>query len=231
MSYAHCSALGELSVWSWMGLSHTLDSNEVYVLRLQVAGVPLREPADLLVFARAAGQDQELLLDVRAVGAWKQPGMTDDQWAIDVVMTFAENHVVVPLFTDDGAQMGKRIGADPDFVLAFPKGQVVNGAFGELTAPADALDAWRSQPLLWDHSLPGARSHGGPTTTFASPVDLSLFKGKADDGRRAVTWNVTKPGLVAQNTPSGNSTALVVGAAIALGLGFVFWSRTARRRR
>lgn len=228
MSYAVArSGVGEFSEWAYASIFHTLDTNEVYVLRLEVAGVRLRDGADLLVFARAGGQDQNWGLDVRAVGAWKSDAMSaaDDVWMIDIVMTSSLDGKVVPLMNDSGEEMGKQIAADPEVTSVFPHVVVRSSKLGELVGPAAAIDTWRSQPLLWDHALSGKRPlRGGPTVTFAAPADLSLFKGKADDGRLAVPWKMTMSANGPQTHDSGlgAGTIAVVGVA-ALAVGIVLW--------
>lgn len=220
--------VGDFSEWSVMPLVHTLDRDEVYVLRLEVANVRLRDGADLLVFARAGGQDQNVGLDVRAVGAWKADGMSaaDDVWMIDIVLTWGHESKLSTLMNDNGDDMGRHIAADPEVTAVFPHVVVRASKFGELTGPTDAIDTWLSMPLLWDRNLMGKRPNkGGPTATFASPADLSLFRGKADDGRRAVPWRVTVSKNNVQNPESGLGTGVivVVGAAAALAVGLVVW--------
>lgn len=223
-------ALGELSEWSVMS-GHTLDNDEVYVLRLTCEGLPLREGSDLLLFARAAGQGQNLELGVRAVGAWKAPGMGENAWMIDVVMASVDpnKRLPTPLVSDDAAAMAKQVAADSEVKQNFPSLVIKNAVFGELVAPSDAVDAWRSQALLWDPGISGPKSRGGPTATFEQPVERSLFKGKADDGRNATSWGVTDGKKKPQDRPGiGAGWYALGGLVLVAGAGMVLWSRRKR---
>lgn len=207
MSYQNVPlrGLGEIDVWERMW-AHTLNSDEVYVLRLQCANLPLKDGADLLLFARAAGQSQNLSLDVRSVGAW-QSGADPGDWTIDVVMTAAGFAGNWPVFTTDADDMKKSVASDEELKLAFPKFEIRKATFGRLTAPKDAIDTWRAQPILWDHSLEGRKKRGGPTQTFATPVALTTFRGKADDGRKAETWPVTSAKKKTRMAATGATTS------------------------
>jgi len=205
---------------------HTLDSVEAYVLRLVCSGLKLQGPEDLLLFVRAAGQGQNLRLDVRAAGVWKLDAATADDWVVDVIMTSVDQGM--PIFADDGPAMAKNVAADDRIQGAFPGLVIKSGVFGELTAPASAIDAWRVQPILWDHAVSGPKGRGGPTATFAQPVDLSTFKGKADDGRAAVPWRVTTVPIAPHNREEPTSSAgwWVLGGVAVVGIGALIWHRS-----
>lgn len=230
MSYlARRVGVGEVDPWNWM-IAHTLNTNEVYVLRLPCVNLPLKDGGDLLLFARAAGQGQNLELDVRAVGAVGQ-GST---WSIDVVMTSHFNGLVPgPVGADDAQDMAAAVSADEQLRAAFPS-LVIDAEktiFGELTGPKDAIDTWLSQPLLWDHALPGPKKRGGPTTTFAKPVDLSTFHGQADLGRAATPWRVTSPPIAPHDRGDEASNAgwYILGGVAVVGVGLVVWSRSRKQ--
>jgi hypothetical protein len=99
----------------------------------------------------------------------------------------------------------------------FPSLLISEPQFRQLTGPADAVDHWRSQPLLWDHLLGG---DGGPTDTFAQPAEYSIVLGTADDGKRAQPWKVKPPGLGpnGEKKPPGPATnAVLLLGAVAIG--------------
>ena len=227
MSYA----LAEFDAWKVMG-GHTLDDDEIYVLRMTVTGCPLRTASDLKLLARAAGQAQNMDLDVRAVGAKERPEA--GAWNIDIVFgSVGGKRVVTPFLSTDADAMAKSIAADPQIQLNFPKFSIVAAQFGALVGPADAIDTWRSQPTLWDHALTGPSGRGGPTATFATPADLSFFKGEADDGRKATPWRASDPPIAPpgpnggeDKPPSSDDTAwYVLGGVVLLGAGLLFLKR------
>ena len=114
--------------------------------------------------------------------------------------------------------MAAKIEADPGMRGSFPAFKIVGQLFGQLTLPANAIDHWRSQPILWDSHL-GPASTGGPTDTFAKPADFSIVHGKADDGALAVPWLVKQSPLTPGGTqPGGTSSLAVVGLVLAAGL-------------
>lgn len=220
--------MGTVEPWSVMA-AHTLDPAEVYVLRLPCTGLPLREASDLLLFARAGGQGQNLDLDVRAVGA----AGDGSAWSIDIVFTSATWHVPPPLVADSAKSMAEQVAADEQLRASFPSLRIDAdaAAFGELVGPKDAIDTWLSQPRLWEASLSGPKKRGGPTATFAKPVDLSLFKGQADDGRLATPWRVTSPPIGPHDRGDESSSVgwYILGGVAAVGLGLVIWSRSKTR--
>lgn len=185
----HPEVLGTVDPWAYPW-AHTLDSGEVYVLRVALANVRMREPADALAFVRAIGQDQNLHLDVRGVAVWKADGMGERESMLDLVLTSAIYFSPPMIGSDNGEAMAKNLEADPDLQRLFPGLTVRAPIFGELTAPAEAIDHWRAQPILWDHALPGPRDRGGPTDTFAAPAEYSVVLGQADDGKRSKPWRL-----------------------------------------
>ncbi len=214
MSYAlHGRPFGETS--SWWGLVSTTD--EVYLFRALLKGLPITTPIDALLFVRVVGERFNAFfpMDVRGVALGK---VTGNDYVIDVVMTSPQSGVA-PL-TPSAVSVQAAILADSDINRIYPALQVVDPEILELTGPKDAVDHWRAQPVLWDHSLEGARGHGGPTDTFATPADYSIVKGKADDGKGATPWKVDKPGF--DPTPgaqTSDSTATVF--LVLLGIGIV----------
>jgi hypothetical protein len=212
MGYA--LALGDVDAWDHVWV-HSLAPADVFVLRLGVTGAELRSPSDALLFARAAGQGQNLALDVRGVAVWQAGDVT----MVDVVLTTPALRVGV-LWADDAQAMGGKVAADETLRRVFPNLHVASVVFGQLTGPADAIDHWRSQPMLWDHSLPGPKNLGGPTDSMAVPGQYNVVKGKADDGSHAAPWVETKPPLgPAPGAPASGTMLLAglgVGAAVLL---------------
>jgi hypothetical protein len=225
MSYA-LAAFGTVDPWDHVW-AHALAASDVFVLRLRVSGVKLRDASDALLFARAAGQGQNLALDVRGIAAWKTPDMADDQWMIDVILTTATLRAAV-LWADDAPAMATKVAADETLRSAYPKLTIVSAVFGQLTDPADAVDHWRSQGLLWDHALPGPKNLGGPTDLMATPADYSVVKGQADDGKRAMPWVTAKTPLGPPGGP-GMSTAAVAGLGV--GAALLVWAMSSKGSR
>lgn len=221
MSYARPLArsrgLGALDEWTNPSL-HSFLPSDVFVLRLATTGFPVRGPADVLPLVRAVGRGQNLRLDVRGVALWQDPKAAPDVWHADVVLTTAAALFpfapLMPGFVDDGAAMAGKVDADAGMRGAFPTFHVVGQVFGQLTAPPDAIDHWRSQPVLWDHVL-GPAGVGGPTDSFAKPADYSIVRGKVDDGARATPWILGRSPL-APPPPGGPSGTVVVVVGIAL---------------
>lgn len=229
MSYAlkpvPLEGLGTFDPWWSLASVHVLSPSSVYVLRLPCFNLPLKDGSDLLLFARAAGQSQGLDLDVRAVGA-KGSGTT---WSVDVVMTTSASKAW--LFPYIG-EMVSAVANDEQLKASFPALQIDSdkAEFGELTGPKDAIDTWLAQPLLWDHALTGAKKRGGPTATFAKPVDLSTFQGQADEGRAAAPWRVTSPPISPQHQEEPSNVGwYIVGGAAVLGVGLAIWMRSRKR--
>ncbi len=202
-------------------------ASDVYVLRLKVRGAVLTDPSQALAFAKAAGQGQNLGLDVRGVALWKAPGMTEDQWMVDVVETVTSGGVIVPFVGDNASAMATKVAANADLRARFPKIAVdtASALWGTLSEPVDAIDWWRRQPMLWDHALADG---GGPTDTFANPAEYSVVLGKADDGAKARPW---KRGEVPVAPPRADESGSGWGWLAALGLGAVVIGGVAYARR
>jgi LPXTG-motif cell wall-anchored protein len=224
-------ALADFDAWKVMG-GHALDDHTIYVLRMTATGLPLRTANDLKLFARAAGQAQNMNLDVRAVGAKERPEV--GAWDLDIVFgVVGDLRLVPPFISTDADAMAKGIAADSQIQANFPQFKVLTSSFGTLVGPADAIDTWRAQPVLWDHALPGPSGRGGPTATFATPVDLSFFKGQSDDGRKATPWRAIDPPIAPpgpnggkDKPPSSDDTAwYVLGGVVLLGAGLLFLKR------
>jgi hypothetical protein len=180
------AAAGFGETTGWLGVSSATD--EVYLVRLDVKGARLDTPADALKFARAVGQivATKLETDVRGVAVSSDGAGTH----IDVVMTADKSGISLLVPSEEGLR--EAIEADPELRRSSPALVVSRAQLLRLTGPADAIDHWRSQPLLWDRHLGSA---GGPTDTFATPAEYSVVKGRADDGKRAEPWRLDKPGL------------------------------------
>lgn len=205
------AGLGETT--GWLGVSAATD--EVYLVRLDVKGARLDSPADALKWARAVGQivSTKLETDVRGVAVWQDA--TGQH--VDVVMTADKSGISILVPSEEGLR--EAIEADAELRRSSPALVVTRAQLLELTGPADAIDHWRSQPLLWDRHLGAA---GGPTDTFATPAEYSVVKGKADDGKRAEPWKTIVPGL---GPPGGKATAMwpwVLGILAAAAVSYHF---------
>lgn len=182
------SGLGTVDPWSCMSC-HLWSADDVYVLRFTMLGATIRDARDALRLVQAAGQDQNLRLDVRGIA------VKDDVLAqggvpcqvVDVIYTVREGGLGIPFLADNAADITKAMGADPDLLGAFPKLTIPPqlALFGRLTGPSAALDHWRAQAVLWSASLSGPRGRGGPSDAFAMPAPLALVRGSADDGKLA----------------------------------------------
>jgi hypothetical protein len=229
VSYAALSAFADVDAWDHVW-AHALGTSDVFVLRLRVSGVTLRDPTDALLFARAAGQGQNLALDVRAVAVSKTPDMGTDEAMIDVILTTTSLRAAV-LWADDADAMAKKVAADASLRGAFPKLMITTAIFGQLTAPPEAIDLWRSQPMLWDHNLPGPKNLGGPTDAMSAPADYNVVTGKADDGARAVPWKIGKPPLGPDKKPPATDPMMIGGAVVALAAVALLARQPKERRR
>lgn len=213
------NAFGDTSTWLGIIASKT----EVYVFRAVAANLNPKSPLDLLEIVRALGQAPsfQTTIDIRAIAMWQDGG---DQ-GIDVIFTTPSGGLafIVPsamgfadsIVGDAGVQK-----VLPGLTLATPQLLV-------LTGPQDAITHWRSQPLLWDSSLPGPTNHGGPTDTYSSPAEYSIVLGRADDGAR------TKPWIVGKQMPSppgkGSNTLLwLVGIGVVASIGYTIAKKRKR---
>lgn len=215
--------LGEVDPWTIMS-GHLWSPSEVYVLRLVVVGAPIEDTADALVFVKAAGQDQNLRLDVRGLAVSPVGGGARQQ--VDVICTVREGGLAIPFVSDDAASIAAQIAADPDVRRAWPGISVVSAVFGRLTAPPAALDHWQAQSLLWSTAFPGERGRGGPTDAFAMPAPLALVKGKAEDGKTATPLPPRTPSF----NPSGESPWPWIGLGVVVLAGGIMYSRQRRSK-
>ncbi len=221
MSYVGYCALGTVDVWEYVWALHNLRDTDVMVLRLRVTNARLSDPSDALLFVRAAGQGQNWGMDVRGVAVSAVAGSDDKQ--VDIVFTKGDAGLLgfgpIIGIHDDAAAMGKQIASDEALRQVSPNLVVASAQIGVLTAPADAVDHWRSQPIAWDHLLSGPKGRGGPTDTFAQPAEYTVVKGTADDGKRANPWKMTVLDLgkkkLEELTPT--QLALIVGGAALVG--------------
>jgi hypothetical protein len=232
---AHASAarlpfdgLGDVSVWNYPAL-HVLTASGVYVVRLKCTGLPLADGGALLLFVRAVGLAQNMGFDVRGAAAWQDPGADATTWWIDVICTVT-SWKMPSSTTDSAAQIADSVGRDPTLRASFPNLSIDPSAslWGELTGPPQSVDFWKSQPILWDHTLPGPKCAalfggcGGPTNTFAAPPASSIVKGKADDGAMAIPFAVTAPVPVVTPGASSGSSLATIGVLGALGIAGLF---------
>jgi len=241
MSYAALpliavAGFADIDAWTSNLLPHAMSPTEVYVLRFRARGAKLSRASDALLFVRAAGQGQNLSMDVRGVAVSHDSNDPDDTNTVDVVFTVAPagtiipGSVTIPGVSDDANSMAAQIAADADLRAAFPNIGLDNAQFGQLTAPVDAIDHWRSQPVLWDHTFHGAKNRGGPTDSFAQPAEYSIVQGRADDGARAKPWRVSKMPLGDKlSVPGLPDWAPYAGVAVVLG-GIGWWVMRGRRR-
>ncbi len=229
MSYRTRSLLSTFgTVDSWESSIHVVNESDVIVLRMRISGARLSEPSDALLFVRAAGQGQNWGMDVRGVAVSDVASSTDQM--VDVVFTKSDagllgwSPAVMLGMADDAASMAKNVAADEAIQQAFPKLSIASSQLGPLTGPADAIDHWRSQPVVWDHLLAGPKGRGGPTDTFAQPAEYTVVKGTADDGKRAQSWKTSLLGygrqVINQLTPT--QIGLIVGGSMLVG--FVGWT-------
>lgn len=242
----NASGFGDLSPWNYP-VFHTLDASEVYVVRLRVTGAALSDGKDLLLFVKALGVAQTLGFDIRGVTAWQDPGDDPSSWWVDVVCTVSgwEGNPI-PFLGNDAGSIAQKIQNDSGLRAAFPSLQVdsARSLWGELTGPAGSIDFWKSQPLLWDHTLPGPKCGaliggcGGPTNTWATPPSGSVVHGKADDGPMAQPWLVSgQVPIVTDDTSKGYAlgTPHVIGllaiAGLAAGGYYYFYGRQHGRAR
>lgn len=228
MSYAMLPprrrAFGTVDEWTNPSM-HSYLPADVFVLRLSVVGLPLRDARDVLPLLRAIGKGQNLHLDVRGAALSQDPGAPPDAWHADLVLTtpmaLFPLAPLLPGTVDDGASMAQKVEADPGLRGSFPAFKVVGSLFGQLTAPPNAIDHWRSQPILWDSHL-GPAGTGGPTDTFAKPADFSIVHGKADDGALATPWLVKQSPLTPPGPPGpGGSSSLAVVGLVVLAAGLI----------
>jgi hypothetical protein len=202
--------LGEVKDWwqLWQG------TDEVYIWRARLRGVQLKHPDQALAFVRAVGKANNTGLDVRGVALSK---ITDTEFDVDIVLTTAASGPNVVVTNAQG--VANKLMADSELRQQFPQLTIDGPKYLQLVGPPQAVDHWRSQPLLWDHNL---GPQGGPTDTFAQPVEYSVVMGTAEDGKLAQPWVQPKPGL--QPPPKGGGTGgpeqdtLIAAGIVVVGL-------------
>ncbi len=222
MSYMRLSGLGETS--KWLGL--LASPSEVYLFRFSAKNANPKSPLDLLAFVRAVGQVNlfQTKLDIRGVTMWDD-GSSPDAHTFDVVATSPEGGLSLVLPSASGIL--NSVSSDPNVQALFPGIVLSDPSLLELIGPSDAIDHWRSQPILWDHSLSSGAGVGGPTDTFASPAEYSIAIGKADDGKRAKPWTV---GQKKPAAPGGSNTLLwILGIGAVSAVGYTL-AKKARRK-
>jgi hypothetical protein len=178
------NGIGDLDAWSCMSC-HLWSSGDVYIFRTVATGVSLKEASDLLQFVKAFGRDQNLRIDVRGAGAWKN---SDGSTVIDIVGTVQSAGISIPFMADDATSIAKKMSQDKDLMSSFPSMRLSNPAFGTIAKPNDAIDHWLSLPVMWT-------GEGLPTASFSQPHEYNLFLGKADDGSKVIPWKIGVPGL------------------------------------
>jgi hypothetical protein len=205
---------------SWLGLLANTD--EVYLLRVRATDFAPKSPLDMLEIVRAVGgapMGGQTAIDVRGIGLWTDPSSLSGDQTIDVIFTSPTSGIA--LSVPSASSIVNSLNADTVLRKIFPGAVFHDGSLLQLTGPMDAIDTWRSQPVLWDHSLQGPTGRGGPTDTFATPADYSVVLGKADDGKQAKPWKVNRPGLgpgPGSSPSSGTLLWLGVAAAAAIGI-------------
>jgi hypothetical protein len=214
--------------------------SSVYVFRFRATGAQILTARDALAFVRAVGQQTNLGIDIHGVAV--QP-VTDDPGAVgaqsvDIVWTVPQWSMRTPIYGDSPSSLALKVQNDASLRATFPSLAIDSAIFGELTAPAQAVDFWKNQPVLWVSSHEGefGSGAGGPTNSFANPPAASVVRGKADDGAMATPWPIDTPPIVTPG-PSGSllsgsvsSTSLLVGGLLAAGLGYYLVSRHKRTR-
>ena len=204
--------LGDTSAW-WRSYA---SPSGVYLWRAQVEGMVLVSPDDALAVVAAVGRVQNSLLDVRGIALRVSESGVGQ---VDVVQTsrdFATNTNLLMLWPD-ADEVAQAVVADPSVKGRFPSLVLRQPEWLELTGPADAVDFWRSSPILWDRLL-GSGKLGGPTQAFSNRD--GIYIGQADDGTGLRSWSGGKPGP-APNGGGGKSTTTILlwvgGAAIVAG--------------
>lgn len=215
--------------------------SEIYLWRAKFTGLPLVRPDQALDLVRAVGTGQNLKLDVRGIAL--QP-LADDQqtWSADLVLTASWAGPVPGVlgFRDDASDIAQHVREDPSLRSIYPGFNVGDASLLQLTGPAEAVDLWRSQPVLWDHGL-GGQGHGGPTDSYAMPADYSIVLGNAEQGKQAKPWRVKQPGLepppgTTLGPPPGaapqadNTVLWLLGAGVVGTLVWLGWDKKRRRK-
>lgn len=220
MSYALAAAFGDVST-----LRDTLPvfyPASVYVFRIRTTGAAIQTARDALAFVRAFGQQTNLGVDIRGVAVWHDQDQTGDASSLDLVFTVPSWSMRTPFYGDSPDSLAAKVQADASLRSAFPSLTVDSAIFGDLTAPAQAVDFWRNQPVLWTSAHEGefGSGSGGPTNSFAKPPAASVVQGKADDGSTATPYPAIDTPIV---TPPGPASGLLSGSVspgvlLALGL-------------
>lgn len=208
MAYEAHRSIGDTEHWEFAG-----SPGYVYVWRTRADAV-VDHPDDARLFARAVGQaaaqNQPFAIDVRGVV------VHNDHHVVDVVFTVPS---AIILWNEAGARAIERsVMADTSVRARWPSLELSDSEGLYVTAPAAAIDFWRSQPVLWDSTL---GSRGGPTQAFAD--QHGLYVGTAADEWQSLKPMVSVPGVpVPAQPPSAGSPATplvwIIGTALVVWL-------------
>jgi hypothetical protein len=208
-------ALGDTSAWwrSYASLSG------VYLWRAQVEGMVLVSPDDALAVVAAVGRAPNNPLDVRGIALRVSEAGTGQVDVVQTAREFSANTNLLMLWPD-ADEVAAAVSSDPAVKGRFPSLVLRQPEWLELTGPADAVDFWRSSPVLWDRLL-GSGKLGGPTQAFSNRD--GIYIGQADDGTNLRTWTGGKPPTPPNGGGHGSlgTTLLWVGGA-ALAAGAIY---------
>ena len=208
---------GETSGW-WRAAA---SPSGVYVWRGQIEGMVLQSPDDALAVVAAVGRTGNLILDLRGIALRVSEAGIGQVDVIGTSREIATNTNLLMLWPDE-RDVAQSIVGDPAVKGRFPQLVIRQPEWLELIGPADAVDFWRSHPVVWDRSL-GSGSLGGPTQAFSNRQ--GIYIGQADDGTGLKSWSGgTRPDLGPSNGGGGSvgTTLLWVGGA-AVAVGAIYW--------
>jgi LPXTG-motif cell wall-anchored protein len=209
--------IGETSAW-WNTVAVP---SSVYLWRVQVEGMAFQSPDDALAVVAAVGRAPNSLLDVRGIALRvSEAGIGQ----LDVVQTSRElaTNTNLLMLWPDARGVAEAVVGDPSVKGRFPQLVLRQPEWLELAGPADAIDFWRSAPVLWDRFL-GSGRMGGPTAAFSNRE--GVYVGQADDGTMLRSWSSGgKPGLgPSQDDGSSTTTILLWVGGAALAAGAIYW--------
>jgi hypothetical protein len=181
--------------------------------------MPLQSPDDALAIVAAVGRTPGSILDVRGIALRVSDAGVGQ---VDVVQTSRETatNTNLLLLWPDETDVAESIVGDASVKGRFPGLVIRQPEWLELTGPADAVDFWRSAPIIWDRLL-GSGKLGGPTQSFSDRD--GVYIGQSDDGTALRSWaGGSRPGLGPSGGSQSSMTLLWVGAA-ALVAGAIYY--------
>jgi len=193
MSYAILRAMGAFESMDLPDCGHlscVFKDDEVFVVRFRLSGIKITSADQIRNVVRAVGQSSSYPLDVRGVAIWTKPGLGAEEQMIDVPVTVRAVFLGIPT-NDNRQQIGDHI--QQRLAAVFPKAVVSDADFGQLTAPAAAIDHWRAQAPLWLNTFTSPGGPGGPTNAFVATPEGAFVSGKADDVPNAPEFVRAKP--------------------------------------